>query len=49
MKIKLFKKNPTVGLPEVSKLIDSARDKETERNTVFWNKKNYIKGKMDSL
>ena len=31
----IFKKNPTVSLPYVSKLIDSAKDKETEGNTVF--------------
>ena len=35
-----FKKNPTVGLPEVSRLIDStkSRDKETKGNTVFLRK-----------
>ena len=37
----IFKKNPTVGLPEVSKLIDSAikRDKVAEGNTAFSRKK----------
>ena len=47
----IFKKNSTLGLPEVSKLIDSVisktrRPKETQFS---WDKKYPIKGKMDSL
>ena len=51
----IFKKNPTVGLPEASKLIDlviskGQGGKDTQGNTVFWKEKKYcIKGKMDSL
>ena len=48
----IFKKNPTVGLPEVSKLIDSAINKRQrdQRKHSFLEKKKYsIKGKMDSL
>ena len=47
----IFKKNPTVGLPEVSKLIDSAINKRQrdQRKHNFLEKKKYsIKGKMDS-
>ena len=41
----IFKKNPTLGLPEVSQLIDSAISKrqEDQRKHSY-----YIKGKMDS-
>ena len=48
----IFKKNPTVGLPEVSKLIDSAKSKRQgdRRKHSFLERKKYcIKGKMDSL
>ena len=44
--------NPTVDLPEVSRLIDSAisrRPKENKGNTVFLRKKYSINGKMDLL
>ena len=41
----IFKENPTLGLPEVSQLIDSAISKrqEDQRKHSY-----YIKGKMDS-
>ena len=44
----IFKKNPTVGLPEVSKLIDSAISKRQgdQRKHSFLEKKYSIKGKM---
>ena len=48
----IFKKNPTVGLPEVSRLINSAISKRQgdQRNHSFLEKNKYcIKGKMDSL
>ena len=47
----IFKKNPTVGLPEVSKLIDSAISKRQgdQRKHSFLEKKKSIKGKVDSL
>ena len=49
----IFKKNTTVGLPEVSKLIDSAiskRQGERRKHSFLERKKKYcIKGKMDSL
>ena len=48
----IFKKNPTVSLPEVSKLIDSAirKRQEDRRKHSFLERKKYcIKGKMDSL
>ena len=47
----IFKKNPTAGLPEVSELIDSALNKRPgdQRKDSFLEKKNSIKGKMDSL
>ena len=48
----IFKKNPTVGLLEVSKLTDSAINKRQrdQRKHSFLEKKKYsIKGKMDSL
>ena len=48
----IFKKNPTVGLPEISKLIDSVigKGQGDKGNTVFWREKKYCtKGKMDSL
>ena len=43
----IFKKNPTVGLPEVSKLIDSAISKrqEDQRKHSFLEKKTPSKGK----
>ena len=42
----IFKKNPTVGLPEVSKLIDSAISKrqEDQRKHSFLEKKTPSKG-----
>ena len=40
----IFKKNPTVGLPEVSKLIDSAISKRQGDRIKYC-----IEGKMDSL
>ena len=48
----IFKKNPAVSLPEVSKLIDSAirKRQEDRRKHSFLERKKYcIKGKMDSL
>ena len=48
----MFKKNPTVGLPEVSRLIDSAISKKQgnqRKHSVIEKKKNSINGKMDSL
>ena len=48
----IFKKNSTVGLPEVSKLIDSAISKRQgdQRKHSFLERKKYsIKGTMDSL
>ena len=48
----IFKKNPTVGLLEVSKLIDSAiskRQGDRRKHSFLERKKNYIKGKMGSL
>ena len=51
-KEEIFKKNPTIGLPEVSKLIDSVISKtqgERRKHSFLERKKYYIKGKMDSL
>ena len=48
----IFKKNPTVGLLEVSKLIDSViskRQGDRRKHSFLERKKYYIKGKMDSL
>ena len=47
----IFEKNPAVGLPEVSQLIDSAISKRQgeQRKHSFLEKKYSIKGKMDSL
>ena len=48
----IFKKNPTVGLPEVPKLIDSAinkRQRDQMRDSFLEKRKYSIKGKMDSL
>ena len=48
----IFKKNPTVGLPEISKVIDSviSKGQGDKGNRVFWREKEYCtKGKMDSL
>ena len=48
----IFKYNPTVGLPEVSKSIDSAINKsqrDQRKHSFLEKKKNSIKGKMDSL
>ena len=47
----IFKKNPTVGLPEVSRLIDSTISKRQgdQRKHSFLEKNILIKGKMDSL
>ena len=44
----IFGKNPTVALPEVSKLW-WAKEKKTKGNTVSWGKKYSITGTMDSL
>ena len=49
----IFKKNPTVSLPEVSKVIDSAiskRQRDRRKHSFLERNKTYcIKGKMDSL
>ena len=47
----IFKKNAAVGLPEVSKLTDSAVSKRQgdQRKHSFLEEKNSIKGKMDLL
>ena len=46
----IFKKKLIVGLPEVSKPIDSAISKGQEDQRKHWKeKKHCIKGKMDSL
>ena len=49
----IFKKNPTVGLPEASKLIDSAiskREGDQRKHSFLEKKKKYCqKGKMYSL
>ena len=47
----IFKKILTVGLPEVSKVIDSAISKRQgdQRKQFSWEKKYSIKGEMDSL
>ena len=47
----IFEKNLPLGLPEVSKLIDSAISKRQgdQRKQSFLEKKYSIKGKMDSL
>ena len=48
----ILKKNPTVGLPEVSRLITSviSKRKGEKRKYSFLEKKKYcIKGKMDLL
>ena len=47
----IFKKNPRVGLLEVSKLIDSVISKRQgdQRKYSFLEKKNSIKEKMDLL
>ena len=47
----IFKKNTTVALPEVSKLIDSVinkRQRDQRKHNFLEKKKNSIKGKMDS-
>ena len=48
----IFKKNPTVGLPEVSRLIDSVinkRQRDQRKHSFFEKKKYSIKGKINSL
>ena len=48
----MFKKNHTVGLPEVSKLIDSSisqRQGDRREHSFLERKKYCIKGKMDSI
>ena len=48
----IFKKYPAVGLPELSKLIDSAirkRQGDRRRHSFLERKKYCIKGKMDLL
>ena len=48
----IFKKNPTVGLPEVSRLINatiSKRQGDHRMYSFLEKKKCYIKRKMDSL
>ena len=49
----ITQENPTVGLPEVSKLMDSAISKgqvDRRKHSFLERKKKYcIKGKMDSL
>ena len=46
----IFKKNPTVGLPEVSRLIDSAIETRRPKESQFsWEKKYSMKGEVDSL
>ena len=48
----IFKKNLTVGLTEVSKVIDSAiskRQGDLRKHSFLERKKYCIKGKMDSL
>ena len=48
----IFKKNPTVGFPEVSRLTDSAITKkkgDQKKHRFLEKKKCSIKGKIDSL
>ena len=47
----IFKKNPSAGLPEISKLIGSPISKRQgdQKKHSFLEKKNSTKGKMDSL